>query len=170
MNPTDQPFINPDVIFRADFDDAAILFHPQLGEAISVSGFALDLWRALDGTRSLAEISRALSAQYDQSPEVILEDTLAFTQDLYRRMFVLTEPLAPIPEHAERPRHRIIPDDDPASAPTPIQGKPFSLTLADGSRFVLRAQDTHAERVVAFFAESARLDQTSEVLGRFPNL
>jgi len=34
VNPTDKPFINPVVILREDFDDAAVLFHAHLGEAI----------------------------------------------------------------------------------------------------------------------------------------
>ena len=167
MNLTDQPFINPEIICRADFDDAVVLFHPHLGQAIPVAGFARDLWRALDGTRSLDAIARELATQYAQSPDTVLDDTLAFTQELYRRMFVLTEPLAPIPENVERPSHYKLPDDDNTPPPAPVHDVAFALTLADGTPFVLRAMDEHAARVVTFFAESAQLAQTSKVLKTF---
>jgi hypothetical protein len=164
MNPTDTPFVNPIVILREDFDDAAILFHPHLGAAIPATGVALDLWRTLDGRCTLAEIADALSAQYDQSPEVVLEDALAFTQDLYRRLFVLTEPPPNVSTPRERPRRFVIPEGTAAPAREPISREAYRLTLADGTQFVLRAIDADAARVVAFFAQSACLPQTSEVL------
>jgi len=163
MNPTDQPFINPDIICRDDFADTLILFHPHLGQAIPVAGVARDLWRALDGARSLDAIARELAAQYAQAPDTVLADTLAFTQELYRRLFVLTEPLAPIPENLERPPHYKLPENDTTPPPAPVHDVAFALTLADGSQFILRALDEHAARVVTFFAQSARLKQTLEV-------
>jgi SynChlorMet cassette protein ScmC len=167
MNPTDQPFINPEIIWRADFADTLVLFHPHLGQAIPVAGFARDLWHALDGTRPLETIARELATQYAQPPDTVLDDTLAFTQELYRRMFVLTEPLAPAPEHIERPPHYKLPADDATPPPAPVHDVAFGLTLADGTQFVLRAHDEHAARVVTFFAESAQLAQTSKVLKTF---
>jgi len=158
MNPTDQPFINPEIICRDDFDDTLVLFHPHLGQAIPVAGFARDLWHALDGTRPLTAIARDLATQYAQPPDTVLDDTLAFTQELYRRMFVLTEPLAPVPEHIERPPHYKLPDGDTTPPPAPVHNVAFGLTLADGTQFVLRALDEHAARVVQFFAQSARLE------------
>jgi len=162
MNPTDTPFVNPIVIVREDFDDAAILFHPHLGAAIPATGVALDLWRALDGRRTIAEIADALSAQYDQSPRVVLEDALAFTQDLYRRLFVLTEPPPNVSTPRERPRRFVIPEGAAAPAREPVSREAYRLTLADGTQFVLRAMDADAARVVAFFAQSARLNEKPE--------
>ena len=163
-NSADQPFANPIVILRDDFDDAAILFHPHLGEAIPATGVALDLWRALDGRRTLGEIADALSAQYDQSPAVVLEDVLAFTQELYRRLFVLTEPPPDVSTPRERPRRFVIPAGTAARERKPMPREAYRLTLADGTQFVLRALDADAARVVAFFAQSACLPQTSEVM------
>jgi SynChlorMet cassette protein ScmC len=164
VNSADKPFADPVVILREDFNDAAILFHPHLGAAIPVTGVALDLWRALDGRRTLAEIADVLAAQYDQSPQVVLDDTLAFTHELHRRLFVLTEPPPAAPPPREHPRPFIIPEGAPAPVREPMSRQTYRLPLADGAQLVLRGLDADAARVVTFFAESARLAPTSEVL------
>lgn len=82
---------DPQVILREDFPDWALLFHPLTGEAVGLGESGVLIWKSLDGRRTLAEIAAALAARCGAPPEVVLEDTLAFAQDLYRRLFIRTD-------------------------------------------------------------------------------
>ena len=90
MQPTDKPIISPDVVLREEFDDWAILFHPLTGEAVGTSPVGVAIWKLLDGRRTLAQVAAKIEAQCQDAPAsaTVLEDTLAFVNDLERRLFV----------------------------------------------------------------------------------
>jgi len=91
MKPADRPIASPDVVLREEFDDWAVLFHPLTGEAIGTSPAGVAIWKLLDGVRTLEEVAKAVQAQCEDAPEVdtVLGDTLTFTDDLARRLFVV---------------------------------------------------------------------------------
>ena len=91
MNPTDKPIASPEVVLREEFDDWAVLFHPLTGEAVGTGPVGVAIWKLLDGQRTLAEIAAEIEAQCEDAPDTVLEDTLAFVDDLARRLFVLVE-------------------------------------------------------------------------------
>jgi SynChlorMet cassette protein ScmD len=88
MKSTDSPYASPDAVLREEFDDWAVLFHPLTGEAVGVGPVGVAIWKLLDGQRTLAQIASEIEAQCEDAPNTVLEDTLAFVDDLQRRLFV----------------------------------------------------------------------------------
>ena len=88
MQPTDQPIADPQVVLRDDFAGWAVLFHPLTGEAAGIGPVGLVIWKLLDGQRTLAEVAAQVQAQCADAPSTILADTLAFVDDLQRRLLV----------------------------------------------------------------------------------
>jgi SynChlorMet cassette protein ScmD len=91
MKPTDRPTTIPDAVLREEFDDWAVLFQPLTGEAVGVGPVGVAIWKLLDGQRSLTEIAAEVKAQCPDAPDTVLEDTVAFVEDLERRLFVRIE-------------------------------------------------------------------------------
>lgn len=89
MNPDDKPIASPDVVLCQEFDDWTILFHLITAEAVGAGPVGVAIWQALDGRRTLAEIAAGIEARYEDAPDTVLEDTLAFVEDLRRRLFVV---------------------------------------------------------------------------------
>jgi len=88
MKHTDRPIANPDAVLREEFDDWAVLFHPLTGEAVGVGPVGVAIWKLLDGQRTLAQVAAEVEASCEDAPETVLEDTVAFVDDLERRLFV----------------------------------------------------------------------------------
>ena len=88
LNSTDKLVISREVVLYEEFDDWSVLYHPLFDHAIAIGPVGEALWKALDGKHTLAEIAVNLKAQCEDAPDTILEDILAFSQDLYRYSFV----------------------------------------------------------------------------------
>jgi len=88
MNPADKPIADLQVVLQADFDDWTVLFHSLTGEAVGVGPVGLAIWKLLDGQRTLAEVAALVQAQCADAPPTVLADTLAFVDDLQRRLLV----------------------------------------------------------------------------------
>lgn len=88
MNPNDTPAAHPEVVIREEFDNWAVLFQPESGEAVGAGPVGVAIFRLLDGQRSLAQVAAEIEALCEDAPATALEDTLAFVQDLERRRFV----------------------------------------------------------------------------------
>lgn len=91
MQATDKPVANPKVVLREEFDDWAVLFQPLTGEAVGTGPVGVAIWKLLDGQRTLAEIAAQVKAECEDAPDDVLEDTLAFADDLQRRLFLDTD-------------------------------------------------------------------------------
>ena len=91
MKPIDKPVSGSDVILREDFDDWAVLFQPLTGEAIGIGPVGVAIWKKLDGSRTLADLAAEIEAQCEASPDTVLEDTLAFVNELQQRLFLQLE-------------------------------------------------------------------------------
>lgn len=92
VKPTDRVLVNPEVVLCEEFDDWAVLFHPLTGDAIATGSVGVLLWKVLDGQRTLVEIAADIAAQCEDAPDTVLEDTIAFSRDLYWRSFVVIAP------------------------------------------------------------------------------
>jgi len=147
-------------VLREEFADWSLLFHPLTGEVVGIDPVGVTIWQLLDGQRTLAEVAAQVQARFEDAPDTVLEDTLAFVSDLQRRLFVLTEPAARhgdaetqrrgdtgILPFSASPRHPFIPSPRP----------PVTLSLADGTRLTLCAGDETAARVLDFLARAAAL-------------
>ena len=69
MLPKDKPVSNPTVVFREEFDDWAVLFDPETGEAYGLNPTSAFIWKKLDGEHSLDDILAKLQANCDNVPE-----------------------------------------------------------------------------------------------------
>ncbi|MBU0490717.1 MAG: SynChlorMet cassette protein ScmC [Chloroflexi bacterium] len=157
MKPTDTPSIHPQVVLREDFDDWAILFHPLTAEAVGASPVGVTIWKLLDGRRTLAQVAEQVASQCENAPSTILADTLAFANDLERRLFVLAEPLTRPSPSPTAPLPFPLPPLGGGKARSGRVDEGFTLTVADDTRLALCAGDATAARVVDFFARAARL-------------
>lgn len=59
---------NPDVVYRPEGLDGAILFDPDTARVQAVNLTGAFIWERLDGDRSLEAICGELSAQFDEPP------------------------------------------------------------------------------------------------------
>ena len=91
IKPTDILDTDPRVVLREDFEDWTILFHPLTGEAVGLDPVGVLTWKLIDGKRSGEEIAAALGSHFEDAPPSVREDTQAFLQNLYRRLFVRLE-------------------------------------------------------------------------------
>jgi SynChlorMet cassette protein ScmD len=91
VKPTDKPLASIEVVLREEFDDWAVLYQPLTGEAIGIGPVGVVIWRMLDGRHTLAEVAVEIEAQCEALPETVLEDTLAFVEDLQERLFLEIE-------------------------------------------------------------------------------
>lgn len=91
MQPTDIPITDPNAVLREEFDDWAVLFQPTTGEAVGVGPVGVAIWKLMDGQHTLEEIAAEVKAQCEDAPDTVLEDTIAFVDDLERRLFVGTK-------------------------------------------------------------------------------
>ena len=91
MKLTDKPIAGPDVVLREEFCDWAVLFQPLTGQAVGTGPVGVAIWKMLDGRRTLTEIAAEIEIQCEVPPETVLEDTLAYVEDLQRRLFLKLE-------------------------------------------------------------------------------
>jgi hypothetical protein len=89
---SDRLAAHPQVVLHEEFKDCAVMYHPLINETFATGAVGVAIWKALDGRRSLAEIAALIKAEYEDAPDSLLEDTLAFSQELYRRLFVVLAP------------------------------------------------------------------------------
>jgi hypothetical protein len=88
MKPTERPCADPQIISQEGFEGWAVLLHPQTGESIGLGAVGMTIWKLLDGEHRVDEIAAAVKAGCEDAPDSVLEDTLAFVEDLHRRGFV----------------------------------------------------------------------------------
>jgi len=60
---------NPSIVFREEFDDWALLYDPDTGLAYGLNPTGAILWKHLDGTRSIDDLVKVLSDQFDRISE-----------------------------------------------------------------------------------------------------
>jgi SynChlorMet cassette protein ScmD len=84
----DNPIANTQIVLREEFDDWAILFDPDSGEAYGLNPVGVFIWKRLDGTQTLASILKALKEECDEVPEDAEQHVGEFLEDLANRGFV----------------------------------------------------------------------------------
>lgn len=74
-------------MFREEFDDWAILFDPDSGDAFGLNPVAAFVWKRLDGAHTEADILVELSHACEAMPEEAPADVHEFIEDLVKRGF-----------------------------------------------------------------------------------
>ena len=88
MSADRKPVANPTVVLREEFDDWAVLFHPDTGQALGVNPTGVAAWKLLDGGHTLVQIVAEVEAEFEEVPDTVSEDIQAFLQQLEEAGFV----------------------------------------------------------------------------------
>lgn len=91
MSIPDKPIANPVSILREEFDDYAVLFNPDSGEAVGLNPVGVAIWKLMDGRRSASDIAAALRDCFSDVSAMVEEDVSAFIMDLNDRGFIGVE-------------------------------------------------------------------------------
>ena len=76
------PVANPLVVLREEFDDWAILFDPDTGEAMGLNPVGVLVWKHLDGEHCLTDLVAMVRESCDDVPAEVEDHVSAFVQDL----------------------------------------------------------------------------------------
>ena len=74
----------PGLVSRESGDELVVVL-PERGKFIVLNGSGAEVFRLVDGRRTLEEIAIALSGRYDVPPEQVQADVLAFAGELLDR-------------------------------------------------------------------------------------
>lgn len=72
-----KPVANPLVVLREEFDDWAVLFDPDSGNAFGLNPVGVFIWKRLDGRHTIEDIQKELRQNCEEMPreaEVHLKD------------------------------------------------------------------------------------------------
>ncbi len=64
-----KPIANPLIVLREEFDDWAILFDPDTGNAFGLNPTGVFIWKLFDGKHDADEIAARLREEADEVPE-----------------------------------------------------------------------------------------------------
>lgn len=78
---------NPEIVFREEFDDWALLFDPDTGDAFGVNPTSAFIWKRLDGQHTNERIVEELRGVCDDVPDEAPEHVKEFVDDLVERGF-----------------------------------------------------------------------------------
>ncbi len=87
MPDNNKPVANPSIVLREEFDDWAILFDPDTGDAFGLNPTSVFIWKLLDGKHSSEDILRDLHNECENVPEDASEHLDDFLKDIIERGF-----------------------------------------------------------------------------------
>ena len=83
------PIANPEIVFRVEFDDCAILFDPDTGKTYGLDPVSVFIWKKLDGTNTVDDISLALEKECKGNvPEEAPQDIEDFIKELEKNSLI----------------------------------------------------------------------------------
>ena len=85
MTREDKPIANPLIVLREEFDDWAILFDPDSGDAFGLNPMGVYIWKRLDGYHRVSDILKELRENYEDVPEEAADDLHSFVRDLVQQ-------------------------------------------------------------------------------------
>lgn len=80
--------VNPLVVLREEFDDWAILFHPETAEAVGINPVGVAIWKLLDGKRDMSKVAEEIRNRFDSVPDCVEQEVEGFVKCLIERGFV----------------------------------------------------------------------------------
>ena len=79
------PLANPLIVLREEFDDWAILFDPDTGNAFGLNPVGVFIWKLLDGKHSIPDILARMQESVEDVPPEAQEDLEGWVQELVNR-------------------------------------------------------------------------------------
>lgn len=68
MSEKKKPVANPLVVLREEFDDWAVLFDPDTGNAFGLNPVGVFIWKRLDGRHTIEDIQKELRQNCEDMP------------------------------------------------------------------------------------------------------
>ncbi|MFH1727256.1 MAG: SynChlorMet cassette protein ScmD [Pseudomonadota bacterium] len=87
----DNPVKNPDIMLREEFDDWAILFNPDTGDAYGLNPTSVFIWNLLDGKHSVGDIVTTINTELEQVPDEAEDHVKTFIKELEEKGYVAYE-------------------------------------------------------------------------------
>lgn len=91
MQHNDKLVANPLVVLREEFDDWAILFDPDTGDALGINPMGVFVWKRLDSYHAIQDIQKEVRDLYDNVPNEANDQIKEFIQELIKKKFVSYE-------------------------------------------------------------------------------
>jgi SynChlorMet cassette protein ScmD len=88
------PIANPLIVLREEFDDWAILFDPDTGNAFGLNPTGVFIWKHLDGKHGTEDIVKKLRDEAEDVPEDAAEHARQFIASLEQQGLVGYEVIA----------------------------------------------------------------------------
>jgi SynChlorMet cassette protein ScmD len=85
MKGDEKPVANPMLVLREEFDDWAILFDPDTGNAFGLNPTTVFVWKRLDGKHTLDEIVEELQGACDLVPDEAPGHVREFVESLIEK-------------------------------------------------------------------------------------
>lgn len=83
-----KPVANPSLVLREEFDDWAILFDPDSGEAFGLNPVSVFIYKRFDGKHTKAEILEELKQNCENVPAEAEEHLQNFSKELLEKGFI----------------------------------------------------------------------------------
>ena len=84
MEDNDKLIANPLVVLREEFDDQAILFEPDKGEAFTLNSIGVLVWKCLDGQHTYNDILTEVQEKSENVPDEASTHIRELIQDLVK--------------------------------------------------------------------------------------
>jgi len=91
------PVANPLIVLREEFDDWAILFDPDTGNAFGLNPTGVFIWKLLDGKHGVEDIVKNLHDEADDVPAEAPDQVRQFVASLEQQGLVGYEVIAGSP-------------------------------------------------------------------------
>ena len=85
MQLSDVLYANPLLVLREEFDDWAILFDPDTGDASALNPVSVFIWKHLDGKHTVQNIIDELKENCEEVSETVQQDVLEFMSELVEK-------------------------------------------------------------------------------------
>ncbi|NQU11609.1 PqqD family peptide modification chaperone [bacterium] len=71
---TERPIANPSVVFQKGFDGWAVVVNMGTGASVSLNPTGIAVWQLINGRRTVDQIVRAFTSQFQGVPDTVDED------------------------------------------------------------------------------------------------
>jgi len=85
---TRKPIANPVVVIRKEYDDWAVLFNPDNGEAVGINPVGVAIWEILTGNNTITDIAGHIEQGFTDVPGAADQEIKTFIDDLIQGGFV----------------------------------------------------------------------------------
>jgi SynChlorMet cassette protein ScmD len=82
MSGINNPIANPLIVLREEFDDWAILFNPDSGDAHGLNPIGVFVWKLLDGKHTINDIIEEVKSSCEEVSLDVNKDVNEFIEEL----------------------------------------------------------------------------------------